>query len=165
MAPKKLLPIEELRKLLAYDPETGVLTWKVSRGKARVGAAAGSISGSCGYREVGIICGRLYKAHRIAWALHYGEWPAGQIDHENHIRDDNRITNLRDVTSAENLRNRSMPSSNTSGRIGVHWHKQSQKWRAKIAGADVGYFVSFSDACAAREAAERAHGFHENHGR
>ena len=49
--------------------------------------------------------GRQYLQHRVAWALHYGEWPASFIDHINHIRDDNRIHNLRVVTRAENNSN------------------------------------------------------------
>lgn len=49
--------------------------------------------------------GRSYKAHRIAWLLHYGKWPLNLIDHINGDRRGNRIVNLRDVMHAENQRN------------------------------------------------------------
>jgi HNH endonuclease len=46
------------------------------------------------------------KVHRLAWFLHYREWPKYQIDHINGIRDDNRIDNLRDVERKFNANNR-----------------------------------------------------------
>ncbi len=49
--------------------------------------------------------GMQYKAHRIAWFLHYGVNPKCEIDHINGKRDDNRISNLRTVTRCENCRN------------------------------------------------------------
>lgn len=45
--------------------------------------------------------------HRAVWETFVGEIPNGyQIDHINHIRDDNRLDNLRCVTPLENLHNR-----------------------------------------------------------
>jgi len=49
---------------------------------------------------------KIIKAHCIAWALHYGEWPKQEIDHINRVKNDNRIVNLRDVSHTENMRNR-----------------------------------------------------------
>ena len=43
----------------------------------------------------------------LAFALATGTWPNGVIDHINHIRNDNRMANLRDVSPLENRRNRS----------------------------------------------------------
>jgi len=159
--------IEDLRRLLAYSPETGAITWKLGRRGVRVGAEAGSIN-ALGYRQV-MVGGRQYLAHRLAYALHYGEWPAGEIDHMNQARSDNRIANLRVVTTAGNAQNRKLFETNTSGRVGVHWGKKRQKWVAQFwrdgKQISLGRFSDFSDACAAREAAEREHGYHPNHGR
>jgi len=160
--------IEVLRDLLAYDPETGALTWLIGHvNRVKAGDEAGSVN-SKGYREVGI-SGRNYKAHRLAWAIHCGQWPAGEIDHEDGCPANNRIRNLREVAHAENGRNQKAPSTNKSGRIGVCWHARRQKWQAHIwAGGRqtyLGLFEDFSDACAARESAEREHGYHPNHGR
>ena len=46
--------------------------------------------------------GKLIYAHRAAWAIHFGEWPKGEIDHINGDASDNRIINLRVVNRTEN---------------------------------------------------------------
>lgn len=87
--------------LLSYDPETGLLTWKVSRGRVRAGTIAGNFSHSRGY--VGIrINGRRHYAHRLAWEIYHGTPPSQTIDHINGKTSDNRITNLRDVSQRAN---------------------------------------------------------------
>lgn len=123
--------ISRVRELLDYDASTGILRWKTKRhGTASVGSQAGSIN-SKGYRCVKID-GKLYQAHRVAWALVNGEWPAQAIDHKNRNRDDNRIDNLRLATNSQNTANSKRPAHNTSGLKGVTWHKQRQKWAAQI---------------------------------
>lgn len=42
------------------------------------------------------------KSHRFAWFMFYGKLPENDIDHINGIKNDNRITNLRDVTHQQN---------------------------------------------------------------
>lgn len=70
--------------------------------------------------------------HRLAWFLHYGEWPTCQVDHINGDRHDNRISNLRLASSSENQRNRKRPKNNTSGYKGVSWIEHYQMWQATI---------------------------------
>jgi hypothetical protein len=115
---KEWLTIEEARSRLAYDTETGRLTWKKCRDSNKIGTEAKSLDVS-GYVQVNI-AGTVVKGHRLAWYLHYGEWPDGHIDHINGIRNDNRIANLRVVTNAINCQNkrRAMPKSKT-GVLGV----------------------------------------------
>jgi len=171
---RDLPTIAELRKMLAYDPETGLLSWKTRPAglKSWNTRYAGTPALHCihedGYRK-GRIHRVLYRAHRVAWAMHHGSWPAGHIDHINGDRADNRIENLRDVTRHENQRNMRRPSDNTSGRIGVWWHKRNKKWVAEIRTAGrkkhLGSFACFDEACRVREAAEKVDGYHANHGR
>ena len=52
------------------------------------------------------------------------------IDHINRNRLDNRKSNLRYATYSENFHNADISKRNKSGYKGVHWDKQSQKWRA-----------------------------------
>ena len=84
-----------------YDPITGIITNKFSRRNAKEGSESGGVIAN-GYRQVSIK-NEYYFAHRIAWLLTHGEIdPALQIDHINHVRNDNRIVNLRLVTNRVN---------------------------------------------------------------
>ena len=164
-----LPPLSLLHKLLEYNPDTGVFTWMVERGgrTARVGSPAGSTD-KRGYKSIRINR-RIYYAHRLAWLYVTGENPSLQIDHINGNRSNNRMSNLREATSAENNYNVSIPERNTSGIKGVSWDKKSQKWRAQISveGSHLylGLFRSIEDAAeVVREARCRLHGEFANHG-
>jgi len=174
------LELKTLRKLISYDPETGDLTWLARDADVhpndwgrrifnaqRAGKPAFT-SESHGYRQTTIM-GGVFAAHRVAWAIYYGEWPRGEIDHINGVRNDNRIANLRDVTRQENCRNSALYGNNTSGHVGVTWDKNLKNWRSRIKidgkTKHLGSFDSKDDAIAARVAADVEFCFHENHGR
>lgn len=103
------MPIEALRAILSYNPETGGLTWVVDRGSNFHRMKAGSIAGTVSKRGYIIIKinGQFYKAHRLAWYLAAGVWPDPMldIDHINEAKGDNRLCNLRLVTRSENQKN------------------------------------------------------------
>lgn len=175
MADQNLPTPEELRNLLAYDPETGILTWrerpiitnKVASWNARfAGKVAGCFDGS-GYYRIEVDSKHI-GSHRAAWAIAHGQWPQHHIDHINGIKTDNRISNLRDVTIAENNKNRPRQANNTSGCTGVYWHKQNEKWRAKIKIDGwwkwLGDFPHKFDAIIVRLNAEKLVGFTPRHG-
>lgn len=119
-----------MNELLCYDEATGLLHWKVSRGRVRAGDLAGTSNGR-GYIIVRVD-GKIYPAHRIAWFLKTGEWPTGVIDHINRDGEDNRWENLRDVSQQENLFNKGMMESNTSGITGIRFREEYNKWYAFI---------------------------------
>ena len=165
-----MLTRERLKELLDYDSASGVFTWKdVRNGRVEVGGIAGYIQH--GYVNIQID-NKTYKAHRLAWLYVYGEFPQNDIDHINHARSDNRIVNLRDVTSQENARNKSIPRHNTSGIMGVQWSESRQRWigqlEINIDGKRKAYFRRFKtleEAVAYRQGLEKLYGFNENHGK
>ena len=126
------LTAEELRRLLDYDPKTGVFTWKVRPSRNRlVGAVAGTLQ-VLGYIGIGIY-GKVYTAHRLAWVYMTGELPPNDVDHINGNRSDNRFSNLRLATRSENLQNTNKPRCNNKvGLQGVSPEPNSSKYRAQI---------------------------------
>ncbi|MEN9885444.1 MAG: hypothetical protein RL758_22 [Pseudomonadota bacterium] len=117
-------------QMLRYDSKTGLLYW-LQRPCHNVFAEdiAGTKT-SKGYIQIQLNK-RLYKAHRIAWLLHFGSWPKGVVDHINGEKTDNRIENLRDVSIAVNSQNQRRPmSTNKSGYLGVSPFKG--QWSAEI---------------------------------
>lgn len=125
-----MFELNELKKLLYYDPETGEFVWLVQpNGRVRVGNTAGSIHIK-GYREIQVHR-KLYKAHRLAWFWMTGSWPIEQIDHINGSRDDNRWDNLREASRSLNAQNRRTAKRNTkTGFLGVSQH--AGKFQASI---------------------------------
>lgn len=154
------------REILRYD--NGSLIWVIKpSSKVNVGDVAGTVNDE-GYIKI-MYRKRSYGAHCIVWEMHNGEIPDGyEIDHENHNRSDNRIENLRLVTRSDNMKNKSMYSTNKSGVTGVNWHNRKRKWIAQIQSDGKKKMLyegrSFDDAVAARKAAEEERKFHKNHG-
>ncbi len=176
MAPQALPSPEVLRQLLRYEPDTGKLFW-LPRGQewfpdlrrkcvwnARYSGKEALTAISLGYC-VGRVLDRQVTAHRVAWAIAYGNWPDLDIDHINRIRSDNRLCNLRLATTSENMRNRALQRNNTSGHKGVT--AVGTKWQAQIqVHGESLYLGSFTSKAAASEAYASASAmFHGEFGR
>ena len=68
----------------------------------RGGKRAGCLTDK-GYRRISYK-NRQYKEHRLVWKMHYGVDPQLELDHINEDKTDNRIENLREVTTGFNTR-------------------------------------------------------------
>ena len=80
------------------------------------------------------------------------------VDHINMNPLDNRKCNLRICTMQQNNFNKKEQTNNTSGRVGVTWDKQTNKWLAQIQvdgkNIKLGRFKNKEDAIKVREEAE-----------
>lgn len=112
-----------LKELLDYDPDTGIMTRKITTSSnAKAGDVIGSLNNN-GYL-CGRVDGKVYLCHRLAWLWMTGQWPTEMIDHLNRRRTDNRWSNLREATHRENAKNH---SSN-----GFCWDKEKGRWISRI---------------------------------
>ena len=136
---------ELLHALFTYDPDTGVFIRRVSTSsRAREGQIAGCIDGD-GYYLI-TVTGIQYRAHRLAWLYMYGAPAEGFIDHINHCRTDNRMSNLRVVTNADNLKNRARATKrNKLGVLGVSFNKRQNCFESCVHNAGRKVAVSYHD--------------------
>jgi len=107
--------VEYLAGHFSYSPDTGDLvrlTRKNSNGS----------TDAYGYTIIKFN-GVQLKSHRICFALHYGFWPVGVIDHIDGDKTNNRIKNLRDVAQAVNVRNTKREPNKDTGIVGVYLDK------------------------------------------
>lgn len=123
------LTAQRLREVLHYEPTTGFFYRRISAPGLPVGAPAGYVRKD-GYSRISVD-GQRHLAHRLAWLYTHGEWPVHEIDHINACRSDNRILNLRDITSNANRQNqRNAQKKNKTGFLGVCFRGKS--WVASI---------------------------------
>lgn len=167
-----------LMQLVEYCPETGVMKWRkrdVSFFKSDhscrswntkyTGKEALTLDGK-GYRVITIFTKR-YLVHRLAWLYVHGVWPK-IIDHLNGNKTDNRLANLREVSSQGNHLNMRKASNNTSGVTGVYLNARKNLWCAQMKFNGITYHLgsskNFEEAVAMRKAEESRLGFSIRHG-
>ena len=173
-----ILSQEIVKELLDYKSETGKLTWRL-RGRhwfktdrqfntwntRYAGKGAFESRNHDGYCRTTFL-GRNIFAHVIIFIWMTGEVP-DKIDHENHIRDDNRWSNLKPSSYLLNSKNVSLRKNSKTGYTGVTTH--GYKYRARVICNGTEHYLGLFDT------AEQAHymciskrkelGFHINHGR
>lgn len=105
----KLIPQEVLAKVEYNESSKSHLVWKVG---PRKGKDVGCVN-NMGYYTAHINY-KVYLVHRIIYFLHHTQ--GGQfgwvIDHIDRNRLNNKIENLREISFADNLRNKSKKSQN-----------------------------------------------------
>lgn len=134
---KNALPsLDTLKRYLAYNPDTGDITWTVRvnsfGGKVQPGVKAGVLRED-GRIKIGFK-GKEYFAHRLAWLMFYGRQPEHEIDHVNGNPSDNRIANLREVPHSVNIENqrKARADNKSCGLLGVSFNKKAGKFSSQI---------------------------------
>ncbi len=173
-----LPPLSELRQILHYDSENGLLIHlkrnpemfsdgglgkhtNCKRWNTKfAGKKAGYIDKSNNSLTIKINSEKYY-GHRICYSLYHNiELPVEiEIDHKNRDRSDNRITNLRIANRGQQNQNTKIRSDNTSGYKGISWDKVRCKWKVRINvdGKEImlGRFVDLNEAIKCRQEAEK----------
>lgn len=156
-----------LRQLLRYEPETGKLFWLprprdmfasdnsfLTWNSRFLGKEAFTYVDLAGYKTGQIFSVKNY-AHRVIWILTNGNIQDGKhIDHINGDKIDNRISNLRLASQAENNRNSRLRSDNKTGIKGVSWLRSRNKFVADICVSGVRKRIGYFDT---KEGAEDAY--------
>jgi HNH endonuclease len=116
---KPLPELDRLKELFTYDSESGQLIARISRkGPLKAGMPVGSLTNK-GYLNTKVD-GKHYPVSRIIWKLLTGEDPGDSVvDHIDMNKLNNRFSNLRLATGAENNCNCRARSHNSSGLKGV----------------------------------------------
>jgi hypothetical protein len=133
-----------VREVLHYSPDTGIFTWRVKLNRRiNIGSIAG-YNRTDKYKIVRINK-KQYRASRLAWLYMTNAHPINDIDHIDGNPTNNIFSNLRDVTTAENIQNQKRAHKrNKSGFLGVSWHIAGKRWRARICADNkqivLGYF-------------------------
>lgn len=118
--------MEDLKKTLSYNPDTGLFHWKITKGP---NAKAGNIAGSFDAYGYSIIQfeAKSYKAHRLAWFFTHGYMPESIIDHIDGNRANNAISNLRLTTFSGNMQNQNKAHiNNKAGFLGVSFKEKNK---------------------------------------
>ena len=171
---KKLPSLDLVRKIIKYDPNTGVLTWlhrdddMFQKGKRTNNEIANVWNARNANKPAGNFNGRYiivrfygihYAAHRLAWLLYYEVDPEFQIDHIDGNKTNNKISNLREATKSENMMNRGAQKNSKSGIKGIMFEEKRGKWKAEITlnrkNYFLGRFYDLDEAIHARKEAEK----------
>lgn len=125
-----MLTQARLKELLHYDRKTGVFTSLVDAPKRPKGTVVAGCTQRDGYV---LICvgGRRYLAHRLAWFYVTGCWPR-ELDHKDRVKTNNRVSNLRECSRAQNIHATGLTARNTSGFKGVFKRQGRESWMVRI---------------------------------
>lgn len=158
LSQKRRLTQKELKRVLHYNPDTGIFTRKVSLGKVKAGEVAGSPHKASGYIHISIHK-KKHRANRLAWLYMEGYWPEHEIDHIDGVRDNNKWLNLRHGSHSCNMQNTKTRVDNKTKFVGVSFYKAQSKWQATmtVQGSTfhLGYYDDIFEAALARYTCEQ----------
>jgi hypothetical protein len=99
---------------------------------------------------------QAFKSHRMIYYLHHGDLPE-TIDHIDHNKLNNKVSNLRGCSQHQNTMNTSPRKNSSSKYLGVGWDKVNRKWRSRIKHTNLGRFTCEKEAARAYNKAALEH--------
>jgi hypothetical protein len=167
---RALPPLEFLNELFTVDETSpsGLRRKKTVSTNAQAGSAAGTYMPKVRYWVVNITyegSKRMYYVHRIVYSMATGKnIDKTFIDHIDTVDKQNIISNLREASHKENMRNRGISKSKRTSKYKcVYWNERRQRWIAKMQANNkyiwIGTYFNEEDAARAyNEAALLHHG-------
>ncbi len=153
--------MNDIKDIFKYDKDTGVFTWNIATGSTKKGKVAGTQT-KAGYVQIQYKC-KTYLAHRLAWLYVNGEYPIHNIDHIDGNRNNNAISNLRDVPQSVNVKNSSRDKRNKTGHTGI-WKDRHGSYSVTVGTQRFGTYRTLDKAIKARAEAIEGKGYSERHG-
>lgn len=138
---------ESLNTIFAYDPCTGVLTWRIKLKRNEVGAVLN-------HKNVRLY-GQYYRKTHIIWCMMTGEWPPANlvVDHKNGDDTDNSWANLRLATHQQNQFNKRGYGSFPKGVVHKRDATRKKPYAAVISidgkKTTIGHYATVEEAAAA----------------
>lgn len=120
---------EELLRIFEYDPESGILRYRIDHGARKAGEEPRPRL-SHPYLIVKIN-GKKTLAQRVIWKMMTGEDPPETVDHIDRKKRNNRWSNLRLATRQQQKYNMTKRRDNKCGVKGVY-KRESGRYRAQI---------------------------------
>jgi len=143
---------ERLRELFTYYPEAGALKWRIrNSNRISVGDEVGWLDPN-EYVVVGVDGQKLF-AHKVIWAMYYGEWPDFSIGFKDGDRHNLAIDNLEPI-NGQYIRQRFgvRGRSRITKYRGVQGRRGGGKYYARIHGRYLGTFNTEEEAARAYDA-------------
>jgi hypothetical protein len=158
-----MLTQEKAKELFSYNPEEGILRWRVRPSGRNTTLIAGYLKESPNKPTYWVVMVNYknYKVHQIIWVYMTGEWPSRWIDHKDLDGTNNKWDNLRLATPSQNMMNTGIRKNNSTGVKGVSLDHRRGKFRVRLnvngTALWLGYFDTLDAAKAARIVAAQQH--------
>lgn len=150
--PKRKISQEELKRILDYDPDSGLFRWKVDcRNNIKKGDMAGTLRENTKLIYI-MIKGAHYKADKLAFLYMTGKYPKYEIQHKNGVRFLNGWDNL-EIETIPEIKNYAKKKNSIRGvfqnenyKVTIYYDRQR---------CSLGSYKDFDEAVCARYAGEQ----------
>jgi len=117
--------LNHIQRSWIIDPVEGIIFSVETR------QSLGGVQARSGYWVVCTVGNKIVKRSHTIWWKYYGDWPTQQLDHDDRIKTNDRISNLKLATSRSNSANR-VSSLRRALPVGVYKHTLANRYEARF---------------------------------